>query len=71
MVANCSTLRGYVSARGRIVTILPDIPSVTQLELDKETLMSTQRRILSLMVIALICATSSFAQRIKTDYIAA
>ncbi|WP_263349769.1 hypothetical protein [Acidicapsa acidisoli] len=30
--------------------------------------MSTQRRILSLMVIALICATASFAQEIKTDY---
>jgi Domain of unknown function (DUF4136) len=68
MVANCSTLRGYVSARDRIMTIPPDIPSVTQLELDKETLMSTQRRILSLMVIALVCATASLAQRIKTDY---
>ena len=30
--------------------------------------MSTQRRILSLMGIALLCATASFAQQVKTDY---
>jgi hypothetical protein len=52
----------------RVMTILPDIPSFTQLEPDKETFMSTQRRILSLLVIALTCATASFAQEIKTNY---
>jgi hypothetical protein len=30
--------------------------------------MNTQRRILSLLGIALICATASFAQQVKTDY---
>jgi hypothetical protein len=50
------------------MTTLPDIPDVTQLEPDKETFMSTQRRIFSLMGIALLCATASFAQQVKTDY---
>src|SRR5580698_1492386 len=50
------------------MTTEPGIPSVTQLEEDKETFMSTQRRIFSLMGIALLCATASFAQQVKTDY---
>jgi hypothetical protein len=68
MVANCSALRGYASVRDRVMTTLPDIPEVTQLEPDKETFMSTQRRIFSLMGIALLCAAASFAQQVKTDY---
>jgi Domain of unknown function (DUF4136) len=68
MVAICLALRGCVPVMDRVMTILPDIPSFTQLEPDKETFMSTQRRILSLVVIALICATACFAQEFRTDY---
>jgi hypothetical protein len=68
MVAICLALRGCVPVMDRVMTILPDIPSFTQLEPDKETFMSTQRRILSLVVIALICATACFAQELRTDY---
>ena len=69
MDANCSALRADMHRLGiGVMTTLPGIPSVTQLEADKETFMSTQRRIFSLMGIALLCVTASFAQQVKTDY---
>src|ERR1700723_1979109 len=40
----------------------------TQLTRCKETLMNVLRRNLCLMGIALLCATASFAQHVKTDY---
>src|SRR5580698_274575 len=56
--------------RGRlkVMPILSDILGITNLEADKETFMNAQRRILSLIGIALLCATASFAQQVKTDY---
>jgi Domain of unknown function (DUF4136) len=54
--------------RLKVMSILSDIPVVKNCEADKETFMNAQRRILSLMGIALLCATASFAQQVKTDY---
>jgi Domain of unknown function (DUF4136) len=45
-----------------------DIPGVTYNAPDKGILMKQQRNILPLMAIALVCATTSVAQQVKTDY---